>query len=146
MLLWTSPPHFMNSTIFQKRKIGLKMYVLIFSTTSAWNISHSKKNWARYAHGIIMGGSISPEAGRANMVFIETFEGHHKLHIYFCPCLMLKHSLVTIKTLFLHHWNFLLGPEDVQSFFSLNHQTAKPRTEEEKNVMLGNTDYLKSSQ
>jgi hypothetical protein len=24
------------------------MFVLIFSTTFVWNISHSKKNWARY--------------------------------------------------------------------------------------------------
>jgi hypothetical protein len=30
---------------------------------------------------------------------------------------MLKHSLGIIKTLFLHHWNFLLGPEEVQRFF-----------------------------
>jgi hypothetical protein len=27
-----------------------KMCVLIFSTTFVWNISHCKKNWARYDH------------------------------------------------------------------------------------------------
>jgi len=31
-----------------KKAIEPKMYVLIFSTTSVWNISHSRKNWARY--------------------------------------------------------------------------------------------------
>jgi len=33
-----------------KKFIEHKMLVLIFSTTFVWNISHSKKNWARYGH------------------------------------------------------------------------------------------------
>ena len=33
---------------FRNNVIGHKMCVLIFSTTFVWNISHSKKNWARY--------------------------------------------------------------------------------------------------
>ena len=31
-----------------------EMRVLIFSTTFVWNISHSKKNWARYDHKCIL--------------------------------------------------------------------------------------------
>ena len=33
---------------FRKKIMGHKMCVLIFSTSFVWNISHSKKNWARY--------------------------------------------------------------------------------------------------
>jgi hypothetical protein len=33
---------------FHKNGIDDKICVLIFSTTSVWNIFHSKKNWARY--------------------------------------------------------------------------------------------------
>jgi hypothetical protein len=35
---------------FREKVIEHKMCVLIFSTTFVWNISHSKKNWARYFH------------------------------------------------------------------------------------------------
>jgi len=35
---------------FEKKKIEHEMFVLIFSTTFVWNISHSKKNSARYDH------------------------------------------------------------------------------------------------
>jgi hypothetical protein len=45
------PHYLMNGTIFGRRKKKVtehKMCVLIFSTTSVWNISQSKKNWARY--------------------------------------------------------------------------------------------------
>jgi hypothetical protein len=35
---------------FRKKVVEHKMRVLIFSTTFVWNISHSKKNWARYNH------------------------------------------------------------------------------------------------
>ena len=41
-------PHFLiNGTIVAKMLLK-KQYVLIFSTTFVWNISQSKKNWARY--------------------------------------------------------------------------------------------------
>ena len=52
--LWPAPlykvfPHYLiNGTIFEKKNTEYKMCVLIFSTTFVWNISHSKKNLARY--------------------------------------------------------------------------------------------------
>jgi hypothetical protein len=33
---------------FREKAIEHKMYEFIFSTNFAWNISHFKKNWARY--------------------------------------------------------------------------------------------------
>jgi hypothetical protein len=44
-------PHYLtNGMIFEQKKnvIQHKMGVSIFSTTVIGNISHSKKNWARY--------------------------------------------------------------------------------------------------
>ena len=42
-------PHYLiNGTIFEKKSTEYEIGVLIFSTTVIWNISHSKKNWARY--------------------------------------------------------------------------------------------------
>jgi hypothetical protein len=38
---------------FSKIVTGYKMRVLIFSTTFAWNISHSKKEWASCDHNCI---------------------------------------------------------------------------------------------
>jgi len=42
------PHYFINGMIFGKKVIEHKMCVLISSTRFVWNISHSKKNWARY--------------------------------------------------------------------------------------------------
>jgi hypothetical protein len=41
--------HIINGTIFGKKLLNTKC-VLIFSTTSIWNISHSGKNSAKYCH------------------------------------------------------------------------------------------------
>jgi hypothetical protein len=41
--------YLINGTIFGIVLLNIKC-VLIFSTTFIWNISHSKKNWARYYH------------------------------------------------------------------------------------------------
>jgi len=42
-------PHYLtNGTSFEKKKKLPNTCVLIFSTTSIWKISHSKKKWARY--------------------------------------------------------------------------------------------------
>ena len=40
--------YLINDTIFRKKKLLNVICVSIFSTTFTWNISHSKKNWARY--------------------------------------------------------------------------------------------------
>ena len=41
-------PHYLTWNYFRKEVIVLEMCTLIFSTTCVCNISHSKKNWARY--------------------------------------------------------------------------------------------------
>ena len=53
--LWPIPlyniffPHYLiKGRIFEKNVTEHKMCVLIFCTTFVWNISHFKKNWARY--------------------------------------------------------------------------------------------------
>ena len=52
--LWSTLLHNIFSTLSHKRHdlstnvTEHKMRVLIFCTTFVWNISHSKKNWARY--------------------------------------------------------------------------------------------------
>jgi len=43
-----------NGTIFFLKGVEHKMHILIFSTTLVWNISHSKKNWARYDQKCIL--------------------------------------------------------------------------------------------
>jgi surface polysaccharide O-acyltransferase-like enzyme len=54
--LWPAPlysifAHYLiNDTIFGKKKLLNIKCVLIFCTTFVWNISHSKKNSARYYH------------------------------------------------------------------------------------------------
>jgi len=42
------PRYLINGTIFERKVSDKKICVLIFSTTFVCNISHSKKNWARY--------------------------------------------------------------------------------------------------
>jgi hypothetical protein len=63
-----------------------------------------------------VGTSVQKQVGR-KWLLQKLLRGPYKLHTHFCPCLMLKHSLGINKTLFLYHWNFLLGPKDVQRFF-----------------------------
>jgi hypothetical protein len=41
-------PHYLKRHNFPKKKNEHKTCVLVFSTTFVWNISHSKKKWARY--------------------------------------------------------------------------------------------------
>jgi hypothetical protein len=40
---------------FREKVIEHREFVLIFSTTFVWNISHSKKNWVRYYQKIYIG-------------------------------------------------------------------------------------------
>jgi len=52
-LLWPARlysifPYFLTNGRIKKKVIEHKMCVFTFSTTFVWNISHSKKNWARY--------------------------------------------------------------------------------------------------
>jgi hypothetical protein len=44
------PHYFINGTILIKKVTERKTCLLIFSTTFTWNISHSRKNSARYCH------------------------------------------------------------------------------------------------
>jgi len=46
--LYTTFPHYVINVTILRGFFQYKMRVLIFSTTSVWNISHSTKNWARY--------------------------------------------------------------------------------------------------
>ena len=47
-LLYNIFPHHLINGMIKKKITGHKMWVLIFSTTSVWDISHSKKNRVRY--------------------------------------------------------------------------------------------------
>jgi hypothetical protein len=47
------PLYLINCTLFEKKKVTEKI-VLIFSTIFFWNISHSKKKWARYTKCIFV--------------------------------------------------------------------------------------------
>ena len=50
--LWPVPlscifPHYLiNDTVFRNESFEHRMWVLIFSTNSVWNISHCEQNWA----------------------------------------------------------------------------------------------------
>jgi len=48
-LYYIFPHYLINGTISRKKLLNIK-YVLIFSTTVVWNISHSRKHSARYYH------------------------------------------------------------------------------------------------
>ena len=48
------PLYLINDTTFGKKIIECKMSFVIFWTTFAWNISHSKKNSARYCQKCIL--------------------------------------------------------------------------------------------
>jgi hypothetical protein len=54
--LYNNFPHYLiNGTIFKKTEVTEpKMGFFIFSKTFAWNISHSKNNWARYQKYILI--------------------------------------------------------------------------------------------
>ena len=48
-------PHYLkNSKFFEKEKVSNTKCVLIFSTTFVWNISHSKRKWAKYEQKCIL--------------------------------------------------------------------------------------------
>jgi len=43
--------YLINGTIFEIKRVTVhKIWALIFSTISVWDIPHSKKNWTRYDH------------------------------------------------------------------------------------------------
>jgi len=48
-LYYMFPHYLINGAISRKKLLNIK-YVLIFSTTVVWNISHSRKHSARYYH------------------------------------------------------------------------------------------------
>ena len=53
--LYSIFPHYLiNSTVFEKKELLNIKYILIFSTTCVLNISHSKKNSARYYHKSVL--------------------------------------------------------------------------------------------
>jgi len=72
--LWPAPlynifPHYLtNGTTFWK-KLSILKYVLIFSTTFVWNISHSRKNWARYDKNVHWSCPISTKLEFSGYIF-----------------------------------------------------------------------------
>jgi len=47
-LLYSIFPRYLINDIFLEKTLLNIKYVVIFSTTFVWNISHSEKNWMRY--------------------------------------------------------------------------------------------------
>ena len=65
----------------KKKVTEHKMCDSIFSTTSVWNISHSKKNWARYNKNIYRSSCELPDilvGFQRNSNFIKTFSKNLK--------------------------------------------------------------------
>jgi hypothetical protein len=60
------------STLSQElARISDKMYVLIFSTTCVWNISHSRQNWERCCHKCLF---VCMWSGPCYCQILENFE------------------------------------------------------------------------
>jgi hypothetical protein len=84
--------YLINGTIFEKKKRvpGHKMCVLIFSTTFVWNISHSKKNWARYIEKCILVFMQSTRYSCLVLMKLEfsrqVFEKHSNIKFNENPC------------------------------------------------------------
>jgi hypothetical protein len=65
--------------IFEKKITEYEMYVLIFSTTFVWNVSHSKKNWVRYNHKCIMFYTQSTRYSCHILMSFDSFPKNNKI-------------------------------------------------------------------